>query len=85
MTLPPTFVPAVSEELNYRFSIHVHIENNVFVLTFDSSMAHFQYVAYTQKYMKTITIGTDVMQNSNGTPNTMNIIAQSKTTAWSVI
>lgn len=48
-------------------------------------MAHFQYVAYTQKYMKTMTMGMDVMQNSNGTPNTMNIMAQSKTTAWRVI
>ncbi len=48
-------------------------------------MAHFQYVAYTQKYMKTMTKGIDVMQNSNGIPNIMNITAQSKTIAWRVI
>lgn len=56
-----------------------------FVLTFDNSIAHFQYVAYTEKYMKTITIGMEVMQSSNGTPNMMNIMAQSKTIACRVI
>lgn len=32
-----------------------------------------------------MTIGMEVMQKSNGTPNTMNIMAQSKTIAWRVI